>query len=319
MIHIGSFNWFLHMDITAYEQLEKIMRHIDGAYAPNTLRAYRSDMLEFIAFAKENGEAQLPYSSQTVVRHLVRAAQTGIRLATVKRKLSSIGSIHRLAGLPDPTRSPDVHLTMRKIYRQLGSRYEQAYPVTRPLLDRLLGACENDLRGKRNRALLLLAYDSMRRRSELVSLRIEDMELLSDDGASILLRRSKTDQNGTGHWIHLSIETSNAIEDWIEAANINEGFLLRGINTRGQVTESLCESRVGRIYKRLAQLACIDERIVREISGHSMRVGAAQDLLQPGASLPQIMVKGGWGKTDTVMRYVERVHRPALSKSILIG
>lgn len=77
MIHIGSFNWCFLMNITAYEQLEKIMRHIDGAYAPNTLRAYRSDMLEFIAFAQENGEALLPYSSHTVERHLVCAAQTG--------------------------------------------------------------------------------------------------------------------------------------------------------------------------------------------------------------------------------------------------
>lgn len=41
-----------------------------------------------------------------------------------------------------------------------------------------------------------------------------------------------------------------------------------------------------------------------------MRVGGAQDLLVQGASLPQIMVKGGWAKTDTVMRYVERVRAP---------
>jgi site-specific recombinase XerD len=306
-------------NLTAYEQLEKVMLHIDGAYAPNTLRAYRSDMLEFIAFAQGNGEVRMPFSSHTVEAHVVSAAQTGIKLSTVKRKLASICAIHRLAGHPDPTKSPEIHLAMRKIHRQLGNRHGQAYPITRPLLDKLLAVCSNNLRGKRNRALLLLAYDSMRRRAELVSLRIEDMEFLSEDGASILLRKSKTDQAGTGHWIHLSNETTAAVEDWLLGANIRDGFVLRGVNTRGQITDSLCESRVGRIYKRLAKLANLDKTVVQKISGHSMRVGGAQDLLHQGASLPQIMVKGGWAKTDTVMRYVERVHRPTAVNNMLIG
>ncbi len=85
---------------------------------------------------------------------------------------------------------------------------------------------------------------------------------------------------------------------------------MRGIQPNGSVTPSLCESRVSRIYKTLAKRAQLSERIVQSISGHSMRVGGAQDLLVQGASLAQIMVKGGWAKTDTVMRYVERVRAP---------
>lgn len=193
---------------------------------------------------------------------------------------------------------------------QLGNRFKQAYPIIRAVLNQLLAVCENDLRGKRNPALLLLAYDSMRRRSELVSLRIEDMEWVSEEGASILLRKSKTDQFGTGHWIHLTNETTLAIQDWLEAAGIKQGFLLRGIDTRGIVTELLCDSRVGRIYKNLAALAGLDARSMGAVSGHSMRVGGAQDLLTKGASLPEIMVKGGWAKTDTVIRYVQRVRAP---------
>lgn len=165
----------------------------------------------------------------------------------------------------------------------------------------------NDLRGKRNRALLLLAYDSMRRRAELVSLRAGDMEFQSDGNASILLRKSKTDQAGTGQWIHLSSETTVAVEDWLQEAGITEGFVLRGIDTRGQITESLCDSRVGRIYKRMAKLAQLEQSVIQRISGHSAQVGAAQDLMRRGASLPQIMVKGGWAKSDTVIRYVERI------------
>ena len=296
-------------NLTAKTELEQIMKTLDGAYAPNTLRAYRSDMAEFMEFAQKIGGEEFPYSFQMVCPHLMECAESGIRTSTIKRKVASISAIHRLAGYPDPTKGPEVRLAMRKIERRLGNRFKQAYPITRVLLDRLLAVCANDLRGKRNRVLLLVAYDSMRRRSELVSLRVEDMEWLSDEGVSILLRRSKTDQAGTGRWIHLGSEATNAIEDWLEAAGIAEGFLLRGVNPQCIVTDSLCDSRVGRIYKRLGRLAGLSEAVVKSISGHSMRVGGAQDLLNMGATLPQIMVKGGWAKTDTVMRYVERIHR----------
>jgi site-specific recombinase XerD len=136
------------------------------------------------------------------------------------------------------------------------------------------------------------------------------MEWLCEDGVSILLRKSKTDQHGCGQWIHLSTPATKAVQDWLETAQIKDGFILRGIHPNGSLTSSLCESRVSRIYKTLAKRAQLSERIVKSISGHSMRVGGAQDLLIQGASLPQIMVKGGWAKTDTVMRYVERVRAP---------
>ena len=237
----------------------------------------------------------------------MQTVSQGIKTATIRRKASSISAIHRLSSLDDPTKHPEVKITVRKISRQLGTRFDQAFPVTRAILDKLLSVCGKDLRGLRDRALLLLAYDSMRRRSELISLRVEDIEWVSEDGASILLRRSKTDQHGSGKWIHISTETTKSVEDWLTAAQINAGFILRGVHPNGSVTTSLCDSRVSRIYKMLARRANLSEQVVQSISGHSMRVGGAQDLLTQGASLPQIMVKGGWIKPDTVMRYVERV------------
>ena len=157
----------------------------------------------------------------------------------------------------------------------------------------------------------MVAYDSMRRRSELISLRVEDIEWIPNTGASILLRKSKTDQHGCGKWIHLTSESSEALHQWLSAAKISEGLIFRGIRSSGAITDSLCESRISRIYKTLARKAGFGESVVQNISGHSMRVGGAQDLLNVGASLPQIMTKGGWSKTDTVMRYIEKV-RPYL-------
>jgi site-specific recombinase XerD len=287
--------------------LSSLIEHIEGAYAPNTIRAYKSDMEEFIRYCASENFCALPAEPAVIARFLQQTLSQNIKSATISRKVSSISAIHRLSCLNDPTKHPEVKITLRKIFRQLGRRFDQAFPITRPILEKMLAVCNKDLHGLRAKALLLLAYDSMRRRSELIALRVEDMELVSQDGASILLRKSKTDQQGSGKFIHLSNETIKSIEDWLAAAKITSGFILRGIQPNGVVTSSLCDSRIGRIYKTLAKRAHLSEKIIQGISGHSMRVGGAQDLLALGASLPQIMVKGGWAKTDTVMRYVERV------------
>lgn len=297
----------------AESQLFTLIKYLDGAYAPNTLRAYRADMLEFIAYCLKNNQSALPAKPSSVAIFLLQTVSQGIKTATIRRKVSSISAIHRLSDLKDPTKHPEVRIAMRKVSRQLGTRFDQAYPINRPLLNRLLAACGQDLRGLRDRALLLMAYDSMRRRSELVSLRIEDIDWHPGDGASVLLRKSKTDQHGTGQWVHLSVHTTKVIEDWLSAAKVEGGFILRGVLPNAMVSNSLCETRVSRIFKSLAKQAHIEGHIVAEISGHSMRVGGAQDLLTQGASIPHIMVKGGWAKTDTVMRYVERL-RPSNSR-----
>ncbi len=138
-------------------------------------------------------------------------------------------------------------------------------------------------------------------------MRIEDIEWLADDGATILLRKSKTDQHVSGKWIHLSAETTHVLHEWLSVAKINEGLIFRGVRSSGAITDGLCESRISRIYKALARKAGLSETLVQSISGHSMRVGGAQDLLKDGASLPQLMVKGGWSKTDTVLRYIEKI------------
>ncbi len=298
------------MEYTPPEQLTSLMRHLEGAYAPNTLRAYQADMREFIAYCGKRDLCPLPADPQEVASFLISTVSQGIKASTIQRKAASISAIHRFSGLSDPTKHPEVKLCIRKINRQLGNRFDQAYPVTKDVLKKLLSACGNDLRGLRDQALLHLAYDSMRRRAELVSFRVEDLVLEGESGACLLLRRSKTDQFGSGRWIHLSRETTQAITNWLKAAGIRDGYLLRGIIAKRTLLPDLGTGQVSRIFKLLAKKANLDQNVVTGVSGHSMRVGAAQDLLREGASLPQIMVKGGWTKSDTVMRYVERIHKP---------
>jgi len=295
------------MNITSSARLAQLLIHIEGAYAPNTIRAYKADMSEFIHYCAENSACALPAAPVDIAKFLMTTMSNGIKSATIRRKVASISAVHRLSNFEDPTKHPEVKLCVRKINRQLGSRFDQAYPVTRTVLDKLLAVCGDDLRGLRNKALLLLAYDSMRRRAELVSLRVEDIQMSDEGKSSILLRKSKTDQTSSGHWIHLCHETTSALNNWLRTANISSGFVLRGIHTGNRTCPELGASQVSRIFKSLARGAELNDEVVKGISGHSMRVGAAQDLLVNGASLPQIMVKGGWSKTDTVMRYIDKV------------
>ena len=109
--------------------------------------------------------------------------------------------------------------------------------------------------------------------------------------------------------VYLCAETTSAIAEWLHAADLTEGLIFREVLPGSKISNSLCDSQVPRIFKLIAKKAQLNKCVVAGISGHSMRVGAAQDLLIQGASIQQIMVKGGWGKTDKVMRYVERVHQ----------
>ena len=135
--------------------------------------------------------------------------------------------------------------------------------------------------------------------------RVEDISSGIDNSIKIKLRRSKTDQDGLGRWLHIKTETQLAINDWLHISEIKSGKLFRGIVKSNKISDCLTAAQINRIFKKHARKSELAPEIVQHISGHSMRVGAAQDLLISGASLPIIMNRGRWSKTDTVMRYVE--------------
>jgi integrase len=144
----------------------------------------------------------------------------------------------------------------------------------------------------------------------LVSLRIEDVKnkvINGDINTTILLRKSKTDQDSTGRWLHLNKRSQEALGSWIRLLNQTEGPLFRGVNRGQHITPKLSKGQINRIYKKIARVSNIESDLIKKISGHSMRVGHAQDLALSGASLPIIMSMGRWSKTDTVMRYVEQI------------
>ena len=295
----------------ANQLLQETIIKIEGAYAPSTIRAYRADFRDFIHFCHERNGNALPTEPHLVVQYICKLTASGRSSASIRRALCGLSAIHKLNRFDDPTKDPDVALEMRRMHRKLGRSSSQAGSINADTLDKLLLATDNSIRGIRDRALLLVAYDTLCRRSELVSLQVKDVKKNIRNGietSSILLRKSKTDQDSTGKWLHLSPRAHLALAEWVKKLPEGQEMLFCGLNRALDFSTNIGAGQINRIYKRIARKSGLDESAIEDISGHSMRVGAAQDLLNSGASMPIIMQRGRWSKTDTVMRYVENAN-----------
>jgi len=293
------------------ELLARTLEKIEGAYAYSTIRAYKADFGKFIEFCEEHNEDSLPALPLSIANFIIELSNDKRSSAGIRRAVCGISTIHKLNRFADPTKDPDVTIEMRRMHRKLGRSSSQAGSINADTLDKLLLAADDSIRGVRDRALLLVAYDTLCRRSELVSLQVKDLKINMKNGietSSILLRKSKTDQDSTGKWLHLSQRAHLALMEWVKEIPEEQENLIVGIDRGGRISRSSLNSgQVNRIYKRIARDAGLDELTIEGISGHSMRVGAAQDLLNSGASMPIIMQRGRWSKTDTVMRYIEHI------------
>jgi integrase len=160
--------------------------------------------------------------------------------------------------------------------------------------------------GLRNRALVAVGYDTLCRRSELVALRAEDLEPRPRGGFSVLVRRAKNDPFAMGRTAWISARTAEILRHWLKAGDIVQGAMFRPVYHGVVIERFLHAYSVNRILKRLAQKAGLPEEDTCQISGHSMRIGAAQDLMTDGRDILTIMRAGGWTSMNVVSRYVEK-------------
>ena len=282
------------------------LHRMDGAYAANTIRSYRADFKIFEVWCGQKKRSPLPATSETVAQ-FVFAQSESFAPATVSRRRASIAKIHKLLKFENPVGSEDVNLATRTMYRQRGRRQDQALGLTAPLKQKLIEAGADDLRGLRDRALIATGYDTLCRRAELVQLRIDDLKIRADGSGTILVRKSKADQLGRGRLAYLSIEVVDHLQRWIAAAGLEHGPIFRGIHGPQVHSGTLHSSRVAVILKARAKRAGLASNVVSQLSGHSMRVGAAQDMAAAGIDLGAIMHAGGWKSPDMVMRYIEHM------------
>jgi site-specific recombinase XerD len=277
---------------------------LEGAYSENTLRAYRADFALFESWCKKARRSPLPASPETVAAFVAHDAIKSSP-STLRRRLAGIRKVHRLLRLANPVEDEEVLIAMRRALRTKPRRQKQAHGLTRELRDKLLAACPDTLLGLRNRALVAVGYDTLCRRAELVSLSIEDLAQLENGAMSVLVRRAKNDPFGDGRYGYITARTVEILRAWLEAASIQKGWLFRKVSGREIGSNALHPYTVNLIIKGAADAAGLDPDVVQNLSGHSMRVGAAQDLMTDGVGLLPIMRAGGWKSMNIIGRYVE--------------
>jgi integrase len=222
------------------------------------------------------------------------------RYATLARYLGTLSKLHIDGGHPDPTRDPEVLAVWRVLRRGL-DRPAQKAPLGFEHIRQALTSLPNDLQGKRDRALLLLGYTLMARRSELVALNVEDFEIHGDGSATVSFDRLKTGERATNH---LSPEVTAIVGDWMAAAQIEKGAIFPRLDCarRGQ-HDRMTPQSVGIVFKRIARTLDLPGLDPARISSHSARIGATHDLVEDGASDAAIMRDAGWKTPRMVGMY----------------
>ena len=279
-------------------------KRLEGAYAPSTLRGYHSDIQKFTDWCAVERLQPFPAAVDTVCE-FIAAQGVDLRPDSVRRCLCAIRKIHLLLRLPDPTTDEDVNLAMRRLKRAKLGRPRQAKGMTRAHLERCLAVQPDSPWGLRNRALLSLGFDLLTRRSELVALMTDDVEFRGDGTLRVIIRRGKTDPFGMGRIGFTSSRSARLVGEWLAWRGDNIAPLFCGIYRGKAIDRSLETTKVKLIVKEAIAAAGLPPEKVAAFSSHSLRVGAAQELLRAGFDTAAIMRAGGWRSTNVLARYLE--------------
>jgi integrase len=280
----------------------------EGAYSGNTLRAQKADGAIFQAFCESRGESYLPADPKTIRAFINDRVKAAKKPATVKRYVATIARVHIAAGLLNPCSSEAVRLGLKKMGRETSARQDQAHPLGWKEIKEFIGSAGEGLRADRERAMLCVAYETLARRGELVALEVKDIDVHPDGTGIAVIRRGKTDAEGEGRSAYLSRETVRWLKRWLESAGIIEGAIFRRLVGRDKIGGALNPGSIAPIFKRVAQWIGMPARIVGEVSGHSTRVGAAQDLAELDIDLAAITQAGGWKSPRMPLQYAEKIN-----------
>jgi integrase len=280
----------------------------EGAYSPNTLRAQKADGAIFQAFCESREQRYLPADPKTIRAFIEECMKVGKKAATIKRYVATIARVHVAAKLLNPCSSEAVRLGLKKMGRETSARQDQAHPLGWKDIKDFIDSAGEGLRADRERAMLCVAYETLARRSELVALEVKDIDFHPDHTGQALIRRGKTDAQGQGRVAYLSRETCRWLKVWLEHAKINEAAVFRRLIGRNEIGGPLNPGSIAPIFKRVAQWVGMPERFVAQVSGHSTRVGATQDLAALDIDLAAITQAGGWKSTRMPLQYAEKIN-----------
>ena len=290
--------------------LARLRHSLDSSVSDNTRAMYNSTWRGFEAWTQARGALAMPVSPPLVAAYLAHLAEERrLSVASVRLHKAALVAVHKAAGHPDPTDNEAVRQIMKGIARAHGKGQKQAKPLTaealaavkataksrRPLENgkRQESAERAAWRGRVDVALLATLRDGLLRRSEAAALTWGDVEFREDDAALITLRRSKTDQESEGVVLYIGTEASQALLAIRPAPELlDPATPVFGMTTR----------HIGNRVKAAAEAAGLGEGY----TGHSGRVGMAQDLVKSGVELPALMTAGRRKSSKIPARYTER-------------
>ncbi len=295
--------------------MEQAVDAATNSMSQNTLRAYRSDWLDFETWCHVHDLTTLPADPSTLAlyaAHLVVDKKR--KMSTVDRRMATIRHFHIVAGYPDPTDNVQLGATLKGLRRKHTAKPYQKAPTLVPMLKKLVAACPDTLLGLRDRAILLIGFAGAFRRSELVALDVEDLTF-EDQGVTIYLRHSKTDQEGEGYVKGIPYGKDDttcpvrSLQAWLDAAQITRGpvfvsFALNdgGINTHPDGTlQRVSDQVVARTVKKYCTAIGIDPA---DYAGHSLRAGLATQAAKNGVPELVIAKQTGHKSLDVLRRYI---------------
>jgi integrase len=288
------------------EEAASARRYAGAAKAASTVLAYKADFAAFTAWCEARGLCAMPTSPEAVILHVTAIADAGQAVSSIGRRLAGIAYAHKLAKATNPTSSEEVKVVLAGIRRTVGAapKHRKA-AATHDLVRRMLDCCPDTMIGRRDAALISLGFAGAFRRSELVALRVDDLEL-GDDGYKVTIRRSKTDQVGQEHVIPIPrgyrLRPVATVQAWLQAAGISDGLLFRAVHRGGHVRPwGLRGHDAALIVKQRARQAGLNPAL---FSGHSLRAGFLTSAAEAGASVFKMQAVSRHKSMDVLSGYV---------------
>ena len=293
---------------------EATLNNLKSSKANNTLRAYKSDFKDFGAFCAKHGLNSLPTDPKVVSLYLTHLSKKS-KISTLRRRLVSIGMVHKLKGHYLDTKHPIIIENLLGIKRVKGSYQKGKKPILINHLKSIINVIDeqkiDEIKKARDKALLLVGFAGGFRRTELISIDHEDLEFVTE-GVKIIIKRSKTDQFGEGmtkgipYFSNQKYCPVNNLKKWLELSNIKSGPIFRRF-AKGSILTNyrLTDQSVVLIIKIYLNLAGIENK---NYSGHSLRSGFATVAAESGADERSIMTMTGHKTTQMVRRYIREAN-----------
>ena len=285
--------------ITDVKSLEiETLKNLKNSKAINTLRAYQSDFKDFSAFCAKNRLSSIPTEPKIIALYITHLSKTS-KFSTLKRRIASISVIHKLKGHYLDTKHPIIMENLHGIKRTLGSRQKAKKPILINDLKLIIKVI--DEQKIRDKALILIGFAGGFRRSELVNIKYDDIEFVTE-GVKILVKRSKTDQSGEG-----SIKAIPYFDnqEFCPVVTLKSYINTKFSNvSKGKIFD-ISDKSVALIIKRYAEKAGLDSS---KYAGHSLRSGFATTAAEFGAEERNIMAMTGHKTTQMVRRYIQEAN-----------